>query len=308
MANKKVYDSVLLNEIKSLHKSGISLTKIGTSIGYTGATISLYVNEKYRGDVPKIEHALKAYLKNIQLRKNLKQYKPVFCDLQNSRQVFASCKMAHVDKVMNVIISDSGLGKTEALKEYTKRYPTSILVEVDATYTTKRLFSVIHQKLGRSGRGVLGDIYSDCVDSLKKTDILLIIDEAEYLPKKALELIRRVYDKAEIGIVLSGMPILLQNIRGLHSEYRQIFTRIAASMKLSPFNKEDVKKIACVQLGLRPFENVNDKTIIETLYSECRRNGRTLSMLIFQCIRISESQSVDISPELIKQAATMLEV
>lgn len=305
---KREYNKELIEEIKSLNDSGVSYRKIASSCGYTGATISGYINETYKGNIEKLEHILKGYLKNLALRKKLKQYNPHFCDLSNSRKVFASCKMAHVDKVMNVIISDSGLGKTEALKEYSKRYPTSILIEVDATYNTKRLFQVIHEKLGRSGQGVLGDIYSDCVEAFAEADILLIIDEAEYLPKKALELIRRIYDKAQIGIVLSGMPILLQNIRGLHSEYRQIFTRIAASMKLSPFNKEDVQKIACSQLGLLPADNEADKVLIETLYSECRRNGRTLSMLIFQSIRISESQKVNITPTLIRQAATMLEV
>lgn len=53
-------------------------------------------------------------------------------------------------------------------------------------------------------------MFSDIVDKLKSSGRLIIIDEAEHLPYKSLELVRRIYDKANVGILLVGMPATIK--------------------------------------------------------------------------------------------------
>ena len=54
----------------------------------------------------------------------------------------------------------------------------------------------------------------DIIDKLKSSGRLIIVDEAEHLPYTSLELLRRIYDKAEVGILLVGMPRLMKNLKG----------------------------------------------------------------------------------------------
>ena len=53
---------------------------------------------------------------------------------------------------------------------------------------------------------------SGIVKKLKGSGRMIIIDEAEHLPYKALELLRRVHDKAGMGVLLVGLPRLIHKI------------------------------------------------------------------------------------------------
>lgn len=291
----------LKEKIQDLQKNGISYTKIAKTCGYSSAVLSSWLKDNYKGDVKTLEKALGAYVNNLNEKKRQKSFEIHFVETLNSRQVFALCKIAHYDKKMCIVTSDSGMGKTASVKEYTNRNPGTVLIEVDPTYNPKKLFKSLHQSIGRSGKGLLENIYQECVEYFKNTERLLIVDEAELLNHKSIELLRRFHDKAGIGIVLSGMPVLLENIRGIRSEYAQLYTRIGGSMKLKSFSKTDVKKV------LAPYFNVTvDMT--NSFYNYSKQNGRTLSMLIFQVIRIVEENACSITDKLIKQASEMLEV
>ena len=292
---------ILQNKIRELQKTGVSYTKIAKSCGYSSAVISSWLKGNYKGDVKSLEKAINAFLNNLNEKQQQKAFEIHFVDTLNSRQVFALCKIAHFDKKMCVVTSDSGMGKTASLKEYSSRNPGTILIEVDPTYNPKKLFKTLHQKIGRSGKGLLENIYQDCVEYFKDSDRLVIVDEAELLNHKSIELLRRLYDKAGIGIILAGMPVLIENIRGIRSEFAQLYTRIGGSMKLKAFSKNDVKKV------LVPYFNASNE-IVNSFYNYCKQNGRTLSMLIFQVVRIVEENGCNINDKLIKQAAEMLEV
>ncbi|MEV9348723.1 ATPase, partial [Klebsiella pneumoniae] len=59
-----------------------------------------------------------------------------------------------------------------------------------------------------------------------------LIDEAENLPYRALEVIRRIHDKAGVGVVLAGMPRLIINLKGKRGEYAQLYSRVGFALDL----------------------------------------------------------------------------
>ena len=128
-------------------------------------------------------------------------------------------------------------------KQYTEEYPSVILIEVDLCYTSSFLFSEIHKKLGlRQGRN-LSDMISGIVEKLKGSGRMIIIDEAEHLPYKALELLRRVHDKAGAGVLLVGMPRLIHKIMEGRGEYQQLYSRIEVYTLLHKLHPSDTKRI-----------------------------------------------------------------
>ena len=50
---------------------------------------------------------------------------------------------------------------------------------------------------------------NEVVNKLNNSGRLLIIDEAENLPYRALEITRRIHDKTAVGVLLVGRNILL---------------------------------------------------------------------------------------------------
>jgi DNA transposition AAA+ family ATPase len=261
------------------------------------------MKENYTGDNAKLETALEAYCEANLKKAAQTGFSKKCCNITNLRKVFALCDIAELDSKLCVLVSDSGLGKTAALREYTNRKKGTIMIEVDPTYNSKRFFKVMHKALGMSGKGLLEDIFQECLDDLHGTDRIVIVDEAELLSHKTLELLRRLHDKSEVGIVVAGMPRLIENIRGIRSEFAQWYTRVGASMRLEKYTADDVDIVVHEHLG----SDISDD-VVDSFYNESRQNGRHLSMLIFQTIRICDRNNVKITPDIIKKAAHIIEV
>jgi DNA transposition AAA+ family ATPase len=208
-------------------------------------------------------------------------------------------RICHLDREIGVCYGAAGLGKTEAVKEYAKRNQDVILIEVDLGHTAKALFSELHRVLGMEGFGTVHSMFNDVVEKLKDSGRLIIVDEAEHLPYKALELLRRVYDKAGVGIMLVGMPRLLSNLRGRRGEYAQLYSRVGIAARLEGLSIGDTQMIVD---SVIPSAN----GLSRAFHSASLGNTRTLSKLIARSLRVAELNSTNLSPQVIKETANLL--
>jgi DNA transposition AAA+ family ATPase len=142
-------------------------------------------------------------------------------------------------------------------------------------------------------------MFTDVVDRLKNSGRLLLIDEAEHLPYRALELLRRVYDKAGVGILLVGMPRLIFNLRGKRGEYAQLYSRVGFHRELEPLDVTDTEAIVRI---MAPGVN----GVFKTYHEVSGGNTRLLCKLIRRSQRVAELNAVGISASLIKETAQML--
>jgi DNA transposition AAA+ family ATPase len=82
-------------------------------------------------------------------------------------------------------------------------------------------------------------------DTLFERDMVVILDEADYLRADALEFTRRlVYDLGQSGLVLIGLPRLMYQIQNLRNDHRQLESRIGVCLRLSGLNRADATAIA----------------------------------------------------------------
>lgn len=174
-----------------------------------------------------------------------------------------------------------------------------ILIEADLGYTAKVLFSELHRRLGMDGRGHLNSLLNDCVERLKGSDRLIIVDEAEHLPYRALELLRRIYDKAGIGILLVGMPRLISNLQGKKGDFAQLHSRVGYAMRLDPLKEQDVQGLVHAILP-------NSNGLYKTYHEISGGNTRILSKLIMRSIRVAELNNIPVDAEVVKGTAKML--
>ena len=202
-----------------------------------------------------------------------------------------------------MLTGDAGCGKTTALKDFAKTHPSVPLVEADYGYTAKALFDELCSQLSLDDRGSLDQKRSRIVAKLKDSGRLIIIDEAEHLPYRALELIRRVHDKAGVGIALCGMPRLEKNVQGDRNHYAQLNSRISAPCRAKLLKDADIK----AYIDSR-FENY-EPNVIEQCAKTCRRNFRLLSHLVMWSRELMRNNQRDtLDNEIIESASQMLVV
>lgn len=288
--------------IEQLIELGLSQARIGKEIGLSASAISQIKSNVYAADVTPSLAKLKALL----ARQKTKEEAPVigrclpFVETTVSKAVYNLLYSSGVYGEFSVIYSEAGYGKTYAIKEYVKQFPETVLVEADSDYTSKVLFAEINRALGEQRRGTLHAIKEDVISRLKHTNRLIIIDEAEHLRAETLDLLRRIYDKTDIGLVLVGMPELKHNIEGSRGQFKQLWSRIDAARKLPAISAEDIKKIV---LSVLPSSSAD---IIATFTAECNNNTRVLSKLIRSAHIVAHNNNTDITPRLIKQAGNRL--
>lgn len=283
-----------------LSKNDVSQAKVSRALGVSASALNQWLFNEYKGNVDKITEAVKSFLIRQEEKESQLQFQITFCHITATKKVWEVARICHLDNEIGIIYSDAGLGKTVALKEYAKLNPDVVLIEATLGYTTKVVFSKLHKALGLDGLGSINSMFEEVVEKLKYSGRLIIIDEAEHLPYRSLELLRRIYDMAGVGIMLAGMPRLLQNIKGLHGQYRQLYSRVGIASKLEILSQEDVETI--LKSVLKEFSN----SILKAFYTHSRGNGRTLSKLIKRSLRIAELNDKPLDSELIKETARLL--
>jgi DNA transposition AAA+ family ATPase len=207
--------------------------------------------------------------------------------------------ICHVDSEAGVIYGEAGVGKTEAIKQYAKNNPDVLLIEADLGYTAMMVFSELSKRLGIEPSGRIHELFDRCVAKLKNSGRLVIADEAENLPYKALELLRRLHDKSGVGILLVGMPRLISNIRGNRGEFAQLYSRIGIATRVGSLTQADSRAIVDTVLpGLNGLSRV--------FHTKSVGNARRLRKLLNRSVRIAQESGTEMNAEIIEAAAEAL--
>lgn len=291
----------LRNKLRAfIDETGKSASAVAKGIGRSPAALSQYLNFSYKGDVAKLEVAIENWLAR-QAERQERNVKPQTDFIQTSiaRKVFELADYCLIENEIGVIYGPAGLGKTFAVKEFNRQNPATILIEADLGYTAKVLFQELHKAVGLDGHGQIHSLFEDIVAKLKGSDRMIIVDEAEHLPYRALELLRRIYDKAGVGILLIGMPVLIGNLRGKRGEYAQLFSRVGVKGVLQVLDPSDTELFVKNAL---PDSN----GVYKTFHSVANGNTRVLTKLIRRSIRMSEINNMPIDKDLVTEAGKSL--
>ncbi len=231
-----------LDEAAKQPESRISANAVGRNIGVSPTVISQFKNSQYPGDNIAVAQKIEAFLIREKDRKNHKEIFPDILLTKNVKRYVTVAKICHAEGEIGVVTGEAGVSKTCGAKYYEQQNPGAvILIEVAVGMTSKVLASEIHKKCGFDGAGTLYQMFLDIIAKLKNSNRLIAIDEAENLPTSGLELARRINDMAHVGVVLSGLPRLLTNLRGLKGEFKQLSSRIAIKAELKDQTEEDFK-------------------------------------------------------------------
>lgn len=184
-----------------------------------------------------------------------------------------ACDMARRYRNFAVFTGFVGTGKTFAIKHYAATHPNTYVIEASPTMTPQSLIKLLARRVVGLEKGSIADKFDEIIASLKNTDSLIIVDEAETLTPHQLHTIRRIRDLANIGIVLCGTEHLSGLIKPQHGQFDQIRSRTG-------FWPETVRTItdadaaALVQSAFGAEEVADD--VIARLYAYCKGSARML--------------------------------
>ena len=283
-----------------MEEIGISQEQVAKSVGMSPAVINQYLAGKYQGDVAGIDRKIKAYLARVE---DERTDGPIIMPIVQTtvyRKVHEVARICHIRREMGLVYGPAGAGKTEALRAYVAENPDCFLIETNPLYSTADLCKAIHRLLvggcRMPARNSTNDVIDLCVDKLQGSGRLLICDEAEALKPPSLNTLRRIHDKAGIGILLSGLDTLKGNLFGRRGELQQLYSRIKISRKLTALEEEDAEKI--VRAALPKYAE-----LWPHYYQECHGITRILANLIEASIRVAKINNCPISAKVIKAAA-----
>lgn len=283
-----------------LLKNNVSQAGAARALGISASALNQWLSNEYKGNVDKITESVKSFLIRQQEKESQTKFEILFCHTTVAKKTFEVARICHLDNEIGIIYGEAGLGKTVALKEYARLNPDVVLLEATLGYTTKVVISKLHRAIGLDGLGSINNMFEEIIERLKSSGRLIIIDEAEHLPYRALELLRRIYDMAEVGILLVGMPRLIKNIKGLHGQFLQLYSRVGIASKVEKLNEDDVKTM--LQSTLNAFSN----DVLRTFFSSSNGNARILSKLIKRSLRIAAINNKSIDREVIEETKRLL--
>jgi DNA transposition AAA+ family ATPase len=141
--------------------------------------------------------------------------------------VWVVCDRTRKHGNFGVIAGAVGVGKTRSLREYTNRTPQTLMVEANPAMTPGTLLTELLEQLNCPSPPGLDRKFSALTKALEGTTYLLIADEADTMSAGALHYLRRIRDKAGVGVVLAGTTQLHRLLKPEQGQFDQIRSRVS---------------------------------------------------------------------------------
>ncbi|WP_274571582.1 AAA family ATPase [Neisseria leonii] len=284
--------------------SGLNQSQLARAVTVAPAAISMYINKKYAehgGNIETIEAKIRDYLDWVQANSARARLHQEYVPTKTARRIHELMRDTHQDCEVGVVYGQAGLGKTVAVREYCRQNPTAVLIETNPSYTAQVLMRKIASAVKVPTDGTLNDVFEAVAERLQDSGRLLVVDEAENLPLRALELLRRLHDEAEIGLVLSGMPRLIVNLRGKRGELVQLYSRVSMTVSVG----ESLPDQELEQIARASLPGADDETVT-ALVRESGGNTRRLQKLMLGVVRTADKNQIPIQAGIVKKYSSIL--
>lgn len=260
---------------KTCEKYGMSFSQAAREMGYSGPVLSAYRSGTYSGDVEKLENAVVVWAGRTEQAHARKKIPTV--ETADLKKIVNAIGIAHTEKDIALIVADAGAGKSTAVRFYQDKNPrTTLVINVVSGMNRKMLVTDIARQLGLDTvRVQLNALISTVAATLAERNMVVILDEADYLKPDALEFTRRlVYDLGSSGLVLVGLPRLKGYIQNLRNDHRQLESRIGVFLPLGGLTKSDARIILN-----SVWEDAGDE-ILNAIYNVSRTDTRQFCKII----------------------------
>lgn len=226
-------------------------------------------------------------------------------------EIAAAFSIAQQQRRLTVAVGYPGIGKTKTAEQLVAQNPGTVLVRANSNMSCAGLCIRIGQQLGldlRNGQS-LDFMIDSIVQELRIRPRVLIIDESDYLVTKTslrkVEILRTILDEAHIGMLILGMPRLLDHLTAgpnMRDNLAQLYSRVAFLRVLGSATEEEIRAF------LRPWQIDSDAFML--LYKlgaqKERGNFRRLDNLVRNAALLADGGTI--TAKNVRDAASELEL
>lgn len=209
----------LREALRKMQQGGVAFTEISKQTEVNRTTISQLVNQNVAPRTEYVE-ALWAFVDRCrqaetvifgERRTNYKQCIELYSTAE-FQEALGWCKYIRDKRKMGVLIGYAGSGKTTILRQFIANAPGAVYIEAFPNMRVNDLINTIARETGVTVNGNAYTRMQALFKALKdRDDVMLIIDEAEYLRKwdvDKFEYLRKLWDNTGTPIVFAGTPEL----------------------------------------------------------------------------------------------------
>lgn len=230
-----------------LEDEGLTQQQIARGCGISPATLSAFVDNKYKGNNDKIAQTLADWLADHQQKSTLFE-PPRFVETQTVKQIWKVFQYAQLAECISVVAGNPGVGKTESARRYSEKANVWLMTAAPSCATVTECLVELADTLGIEGcPRRKGDLARAIRKRLRGTAGLVIVDEADHLTMETLEELRSIQDATQVGMVLIGNLHTLSQMTGggrRPVELARLFSRIAKPERILKAKKADIRAIA----------------------------------------------------------------
>ena len=235
---------------KAIKEKGTSQKKLSKELNINTSALSQYLNGIYTGDSDSIEAKLKNWLGDMamvseeQLATSTLQLDDEWRPTETANRIWFALQFAYTESDFTFVCTDPGMGKTVTATKFAQEHKDAYLVTMTSAETTvPNVIQALAYGLGSKHKASKDDNLNYIKSKLLGTDIKghLVIDEAQHLTAKGVEILRSIHDLG-IGLTLLGNVGVYNTIAqgNKKHDYGQIFSRIGLSVVRENITKKDV--------------------------------------------------------------------
>lgn len=307
---QEVHDIIDWINEGQLHEPGYknqrSQAKLSKAAAVNDSTLNTILRGKYVSSPTKFIKKMLDAIRRWDMRESGGVNDCPFVETSVYRTGIAACKRAHLYRNIAVLSAFVGTGKTRTLKYYAANNSNVVLIEatpdmnasVLVTELVQQTGAVVH-KTNKYSSGTKAEKTAAIIKALKGSDSLLILDEAETVSTATLEYVRRISDKAEVGVVLAGTEKLKPMIQDPQGRFGQISSRVGFWPPVIKGITEDDSE-ALVTAALSDFDVELTEEVLDAFWQMCDGSARVLVSALIPGIKdYGLKKKKELTPELI---------
>lgn len=218
--------------------------EIARKTGQSATVISMFMNGKYKGDNDAVAISLNTWLESRNVTQNTLPVRPDYVVTPTSESITSALTWAQLTHTIALIYGNPGVGKSEALKEYTRNGNNVWRITASKSRTNElETMYELALEMGISDapyqRGALSRLLRR---RLRDTGALIIIDEADWLNYDAIEELRILQEECNIGLAFTGNHKVYDRLTGgtRSVDFARLFSRVAKKVVINNIKAGDV--------------------------------------------------------------------
>jgi DNA transposition AAA+ family ATPase len=225
------------------------------------------------------------------------------------KEMAAACHALIETRDMGVIYGDPGVGKTLTTEHLTARwrrrgYPKAICVEADVGSTPAGVARTILKGLADLRPANAADLARIIANLTQQQKVALItIDEAERLDRHCLEMVRAIYDKTKVPVMLIGMTDIVRKLKS----HKKFYSRIGMAYYFEPLSCDQLAQhLGTLHPLLTDIDPATESRLLAFIYRATRGEFRRINRLVKQAERVRRANNHPVLSLSVFEAASKL--